>query len=202
MNPLIKDIKSIEMKGALRTLAGGTASRLGGGKFASGATSAAMGFLFNDVLHEDGDDGSAAQEKRNINPQPGGADGPRITFNNDVPGGLSTNLPVDPDLAIAIEDSVVVTGLNVNINSTTGGHSSGPHVEGRAADINRINGLRVDNPLNVDNVRTLQEALINHSNTNQVLGPVLNVNKWHNAPQPSPSLINHHRDHIHINVPR
>ena len=202
VNPLIKDIKSIEMKGALRTLAGGTASRLGGGKFASGATSAAMGFLFNDVLHEDGDDGSAAQEKRNINPQPGGADGPRITFNNDVPGGLSTNLPVDPDLAIAIEDSVVVTGLNVNINSTTGGHSSGPHVEGRAADINRINGLRVDNPLNVDNVRTLQEALINHSNTNQVLGPVLNVNKWHNAPQPSPSLINHHRDHIHINVPR
>ena len=33
VNPLIKDIKSIEMKGALRTLAGGTASRLGGGKF-------------------------------------------------------------------------------------------------------------------------------------------------------------------------
>ena len=57
VNPLIKDIKSIEMKGALRTLAGGTASRLGGGKFASGATSAAMGFLFNDVLHEDGDGG-------------------------------------------------------------------------------------------------------------------------------------------------
>ena len=63
MNPLIKDIKSIEMKGALRTLAGGTASRLGGGKFASGATSAAMGFLFNDVLHEDGGGRSAAQEK-------------------------------------------------------------------------------------------------------------------------------------------
>ena len=53
VNPLIKNIKSIEMKGALRTLAGGTASRLGGGKFASGATSAAMGFLFNDVLHEE-----------------------------------------------------------------------------------------------------------------------------------------------------
>ena len=63
VNPLIKAIKSVEMKGALRTLAGGTASRLGGGKFASGATSAAMGFLFNDVLHEDGGGGSAAQEK-------------------------------------------------------------------------------------------------------------------------------------------
>ena len=37
--------KSIEIQGALRTLAGGTASRLGGGKFASGATSAAMGFF-------------------------------------------------------------------------------------------------------------------------------------------------------------
>ena len=58
VNPLIKDIKSIEMKGALRTLAGGTASRLGGGKFASGATSAAMGFLFNEVLHQEGDKGN------------------------------------------------------------------------------------------------------------------------------------------------
>ena len=64
VSPLIKAIKSIEMKGALRTLAGGTASRLGGGKFASGATSAAMGFLFNEVLHaERGDGGSTAQEK-------------------------------------------------------------------------------------------------------------------------------------------
>ena len=62
MNPLIKAIKSIEMKGALRTLAGGTASRLGGGKFASGATSAAMGFLFNEVLHGDRDGRSAAQK--------------------------------------------------------------------------------------------------------------------------------------------
>ena len=61
MNPLIKDIKSIEMKGALRTLAGSTASRLGGGKFASGATSAAMGFLFNDVLHREGDKGNLGE---------------------------------------------------------------------------------------------------------------------------------------------
>ena len=37
----------------------------GGGKFASGATSAAMGFLFNDVLHQEedkGNGGSTAQE--------------------------------------------------------------------------------------------------------------------------------------------
>ena len=85
VNPLIKDIKSIEMKGALRTLAGGTASRLGGGKFASCPSLAAMGFLFNEVLHQGGDKGnggSTAREKRNINPQPGGADGPRVIFNN------------------------------------------------------------------------------------------------------------------------
>ena len=50
------------VESALRTRAGGTVSRLGGGKFASGATSATMGFLFNDVLHEDGGGGSAAQE--------------------------------------------------------------------------------------------------------------------------------------------
>ena len=53
VNPLIKNSWPIEIKGALRTLAGGTASRLGGGKFANGATSAAMGFLFNEVLHGD-----------------------------------------------------------------------------------------------------------------------------------------------------
>ena len=37
-------------------------SELGGGKFASGATSAAMGFLFNEVLHAEGggDGGSTA----------------------------------------------------------------------------------------------------------------------------------------------
>ena len=52
VNPLIKNSWPIEIKGALRTLAGGTASRLGGGKFANGATSAAMGFLFNEGLHE------------------------------------------------------------------------------------------------------------------------------------------------------
>ena len=62
VNPLIKDIKSIEMKGALRTLAGGTASRLGGGKFASGATSAAMGFLFNEVLHAERSNQDAVQK--------------------------------------------------------------------------------------------------------------------------------------------
>ena len=51
MNPLIKNSWPIEIKGALRTLAGGTASRLGGGKFANGATSAAMAFLFKEGLH-------------------------------------------------------------------------------------------------------------------------------------------------------
>ena len=184
--------KSIYVQAA----AGGLGSKLAGGSFELGFLTAGLAFAVNQVVTQ------LAQKGRHINPQSGGADGPRITFNNDVPSGASTDLPVDPDLATAIEDSVVGTGLNVNINSTTGGHSSGSHVQGRAADINRINGLRVDNPLNVDNVRTLQEALINHSNTNQVLGPVLNVNKWHNAPQPSPSLINNHRNHIHINVPR
>ena len=61
VNPLIKDIKSIEMKGALRTLAGGTASRLGGGKFASCPSLAAMGFLFNEVLHQGGDKGNGGE---------------------------------------------------------------------------------------------------------------------------------------------
>lgn len=152
-------------------------------------------------LNNKGSEGAIAQENR-INPRPGGADGGTITFNNDVVGGASTDLPVAPGLKAAIEQAVVETKLDININSTTGGHLSGPHVEGRAADINRINNMRVDDPLNVENVKILQKALINNPNTNQVLGPVLNVNKWHNAPQPSPTLIKNHADHIHVNVYR
>gem|GEM_PF-5995887 len=171
---------------------GGLAATLAGGSFEHGFLAAGVAFAANQL----------SQNFRRINPQPGGKNGPNVTFNNDDPNKPSTDLPVDPDLAQAIEDAAVDTGFDVNVNSTTGGHASGPHVQGRAADINRINGLRVDDPANAGDVRLFQQSLIQHQNTNQVLGPILNVNKWYNAPPPSQSLINSHSDHIHVNVPR
>jgi RHS repeat-associated protein len=139
---------------------------------------------------------------REISPCPGGPGGPRITFKNDVPGMPDVSPDVSHAMADMIEEVVRETGLSININSTTGGHSSGPHTEGRAVDINRIDGMRVDNPQNIDNVMGLEQAIINHPNSNQVLGPALNVNKWYNAPQPSPTLIKQHTDHIHANTSR
>ena len=37
------------LQGAFQTMVGGTASAIGGGKFANGAVSSAMVYLFNDV---------------------------------------------------------------------------------------------------------------------------------------------------------
>ncbi len=141
---------------------------------------------------------------RRINPRPGGLNGPTITFNNDVTGGPSTDLPVREELAELIEDVAVSTGFDINVNSTTGHPTSSRHQQGRAADVNRINGVRADNPANVTNVTILQDAMIVHGNANQVLGPVRNVNIWNGATTPitNKKLINDHRDHIHINVPR
>lgn len=125
-----------------------------------------------------------------------------ITFENDILGGPSPDQPVNPRLATAVEDVVSSTGLDININSTVRG--VGPHADGRALDINRINGMRVDDPLNVDNVRALQEAFIRHPNVNQVLGPVHNVDivRGTSAPIANQILIDAHRNHLHINVPR
>ncbi len=112
----------------------------------------------------------SAPTMRRIDPRPGGPTGPTITFNNDVTGGPSTDLPVMDELARLIEDVVVSTGLDVNINSTTGGHASGPHTQGRAADINYVGGSHVTDPANAANVHAFQQALINHPLSNQILG--------------------------------
>ena len=52
---------------AKRTLLGGAASRLGGGKFANGAFSAAMAYVLNDNLHP----GEKDAQKRRIRPHNG-----------------------------------------------------------------------------------------------------------------------------------
>ncbi len=90
--PAIDGLPTVEARVAAAAVVGGTASKLGGGKFANGAVAGAFGRLYDDE-----------HDRRQINPQPGGPDGPKITFNNDILGGRSTNLPVDPDLATAIE---------------------------------------------------------------------------------------------------
>jgi hypothetical protein len=163
-----------------------------------GAFDAILDFLFGSAQAQ------SSPTRRRINSTPGGPNGPTITFNNDVIGGPSTDLSVRDELAELIEDVVVSTGFDININSTTGGHTKGPHVQGRAADINRISGMRVDDPANVANVTVFQDALIQHGKANQVLGPVRNVNIWQGSTTPitNQQVINDHKDHVHANVSR
>ena len=141
-----------------------------------------------------------------IDPAPKGLLSERqITFINDEPNNPTTDQKVNLHHAEAIEDVVKRSNYTININSTTGGKHGkrSPHYEKRATDINIINGLRVRNSStqSLKNIRDLQERLIRNPQTNQVLGPVLNVNKWYNARPPSQDLIDSHDDHIHINSP-
>lgn len=102
--------------------------------------------------------------------------GPEITFNNDVAGGPSTNLPVTTETAKMVEGAVVNSGVDsVNINSTLGSagvsRTSPAHPSGRAVDINEVNGQRVDSPANSSAVSDLQNAFAGQSNIRENYGP-------------------------------
>jgi len=138
---------------------------------------------------------------RHINPRPGGPSGPTITFNNDTPGGPSTDLAVDDDLADMIESVAVQTGISFNINSSRGGvHSKKSyHYVGKAVDINQCNGKGVNsrNPA----ARTLQEAFALENNIVENFGPFQNTKTLPNGSvRPWPKVAREHRTHLHAAV--
>lgn len=146
----------------------------------------------------------AGPQFRRIDPYPGGPQGPIVTFDNDEPHLPNTDRPVRDELAEAVEAAARIMGFNVNVNSTRRPNSV-PHREGRAIDINRINGMRVDDPGNRANVERLQREFMSLPNVNQVLGPVYNVNidpSGRQDPVTEQWIIDDHRDHVHINVRR
>jgi hypothetical protein len=147
--------------------------------------------------------------KRRISAHPDGNDGPTITFNNDVPGGDNTDKPVSARLANVIEGAVTETGYSININSTTGGHGPrDPHTEGRAVDINRINGIRVSDLRSYYMVQNFMKAVEKYNWVNQVIGPsnklsgdYFNGKLLKSRPLPTWLLLEH-LNHIHVNVTR
>jgi RHS repeat-associated protein len=174
-------------------IVGGTASVLGGGKFANGAVTGAMSRLLNDSATVNG--------RRYIKAFPGGPGGPEITFNNDNPNGPSTYRMVTNAAAEMIEQAVLSSGVNsVNINSTTeGDHApTSRHYSGQAIDINQINGARVDSIYNQDNVRNLQEAFSQQSNIRENFGPFSNSKVVDGTLQYMPSVASAHRAHTHF----
>ena len=115
-----------------------------------------------------------------------------------------------------------ITSININSTVRAKTSKSSAHPDGRSVDINRINGKPVrcahpnfatnaeygctalmDNKKSVaDNMQTwvveLQSELWNDCRVEQVLGPLINLNKdGSKAPQ---WLEKQHRDHIHIEV--
>jgi hypothetical protein len=151
--------------------------------------------LFNHVAHG---------RHRRINSQPGGEDGPTITFNNDVAGGPSTDVAVDPKLAQLIENVVIETGYSININSTTGGvrGPSSSHPTGHAVDINRINGTPVSDPMIREQVVTLQSAFVEHEYTRQLIGPAGDIIKRPPSGKSARAIIDAHWNHIHVSSKR
>ena len=142
---------------------------------------------------------------RHIEPRPSGPNGPKITFNNDERSKPSTDQPISYPMAEIIEDTVKNAGLDININSSTGGNrrKQSHHYDGKDVDINRVGGKRVDDPDNFDNVKELQEKFNEHPNIYENYGPALNTKKDANGQYiKRPSLASSHKDHIHISVPR
>jgi len=154
---------------------------------------------------KDGSYTPAPYDGRKFNIHPGGEDGPTLTFDNDNPDNPSPDQAVHPNLAKAVEEVVTETGLDLNINSTTGGtHSSSKsrHYQGKAIDINKINGLPVNHPDNKENVKKLQEAMNKHKGMRECYGPHL---QEQNRPEGAgrkkkPKMAGSHKGHIHFAV--
>ncbi|MEY8199978.1 MAG: hypothetical protein RPS47_12110, partial [Colwellia sp.] len=141
---------------------------------------------------------------RKINPDVDGDGIDDITFINDNGSGVSTNMPVRNELAGMVEDTVRETGLDININSTNrtllpGGDASNHHFQ-NAVDINRINGLRVDNPAVLSNATKLQDAFQAHPGIRENFGPAYNLKKVGSRivdRSTSAKIVRLHRNHIH-----
>lgn len=135
--------------------------------------------------------------KRRINPLPGGPEGPRITFENDKKGGISPDQPISARTAEMIENAVRESGVNININSTTGGiHSQNSnHFREKAVDINKVNGNPVS-PGN-DDAKRFQEALKANENIRENFGPDINEKTDSGVTVPRPDQAGNHENHIH-----
>ncbi len=126
-----------------------------------------------------------------------------VTFQNDNPNGASPNQPVATKTANMVEGAISKAGVqSVNINSTTGGtHGArSAHYSGRAVDINRVNGQRV-NPTNAA-AAGIQQAARQGGSVRENFGPT--IMEKTTTPGGSPgavtnqSLIDAHQNHVHL----
>ena len=137
-----------------------------------------------------------------IDSQPAGKNGPTITFKNDDPKGASPNQPVTTPTAKMVEGAVVQSGVkSVNINSTTGGThaATSRHGQGKAVDINNVNGQPVKSQGASPAVKSLQAAFEAQSNSRENFGPANQTKTLTpgSTPVQMPGVAADHQDHLH-----
>jgi hypothetical protein len=112
------------------------------------------------------------------------------------------------------KDNPQLDSFNVNSGKRDG---TGPHAEGRAVDINQVNGVSVKDLADPktpaeERAKMAAENMVEQAkkdpNVNQVIGPDGGWNKvGRNAietipPEENKELLDRHKDHYHINVHR
>ena len=134
-----------------------------------------------------------------------GSVGPKITFQNDNPTGASTDRAVTTATAKMVEATVLRSGVkSVNINSTTGGHAgtASRHNSGKAVDINRVNGLRVDSAAGAALANSIQGVAAQQLNVRENFGPAYTVKTVEPGSQPitinNAALTRSHQNHVHL----
>jgi len=119
-------------------------------------------------------------------------------------GGASPDQAVDDRLANALEAAAQDTGFDLNVNSTQRDNNrKSPHKDGRAADINRVNGRRVSDPAAKDDVDRLAKSLAEQPGVSQVISPDYSVNiapDGTKTPITDKGILNDHKNHIHVGV--
>ncbi|MEO5341655.1 MAG: hypothetical protein H7837_14270 [Magnetococcus sp. MYC-9] len=139
---------------------------------------------------------------RPIDTRPGGKNGPKVSFDP----GIKNN--VNADLAHIIEAVARGTGKNLNISSMAGGDHAkdSDHYQGKAVDINRIDGVHVqkrskDGKTKADvDAKTVQDAFGAYGSVEKNYGPAYQKEykkgKWEPAPKQGAA----HQNHIHISI--
>ena len=101
-----------------------------------------------------------------------------------------------------VEGAVVQSGVkSVNINSTTGGThaATSQHGQGKAVDINNVNGQSVKSQGASPAVKSLQSSLGAQSNSRENFGPADQTKTLTpgSTPVQMPGVAADHQDHLH-----
>ncbi len=109
---------------------------------------------------------------------------------------------------VKAQSAVASAGSKVNSNSTNraAGCAEAPsnHCHKNAVDINKIDGMRVDDPRNLEKVERLQQEMQLDPRIRENYGPVLNLKTLRSGLVQSKahvrSIVEGHRDHVHVSA--